>query len=276
MKWLETSPKDYDRGIQLLTLGKIQRIKETIARDYVHAGTRVLEIGCGTGTLTLMMAQRGAIVTGIDASPRMLAEAEKKVKDANLEERVSLKYMDATLIGDRLPAASFDLIVSTLVFSELPPDDQRFVLEACQQLLMPNGRLLIADEVIPAKSITRLLYYLVRFPLVLLTWLVTRTTTHSLREFDSILTQTGFRTEEEAYLGGSLVLYESFPVQAGEIEPGLPPTVIGVMHHSVTLRTLLLDLWLLFFRIIPPYPKVRTGLYAVGHPSHRPSLAARP
>lgn len=266
MKWLETSPKDYDRGIQLLTLGKIQRIKEAIAGNYVQAGTRVLEIGCGTGTLTLMMAQRGATVTGIDASPRMLAEAEKKVKDANLEERVSLKYMDATLIGDRFPAASFDLIVSTLVFSELPPDDQRFVLEACQQLLMPNGRLLIADEVIPAKSTTRLLYYLVRLPLVLLTWLITRTTTHSLREFDSMLAQTGFRTEEEAYLGGSLVLYESFPVQAGEIEPGLPPTVIGVLRHSVTLRTLLLDLWLLFFRIIPPYPKVRTGLYAVGHP----------
>ncbi len=38
------------------------------------------------------------------------------------------------------------------------------------------------------------------------------------------------------------------------------------MHHRVTLRTLLLDLWLLFFRIIPPYPKVKTGLYAVGSP----------
>jgi 2-polyprenyl-3-methyl-5-hydroxy-6-metoxy-1,4-benzoquinol methylase len=267
MKWLETSPKDYDRGIQLLTLGKIQRIKDTIAENYVRAGTRVLEIGCGTGTLTQMMAQRGAIVTGIDASPRMLAEAEKKVKDANLEERVSLKYMDAAMVGDRFSAASFDLIVSTLVFSELPLDDQRFVLEACRKLLTPNGRLLIADEVIPAKSITRLLFYLVRLPLVLLTWLITRTTTNSLREFDSMLTQTGFRTEEAAsYLGGSLVLYESFPAQAGGLEPGLPPTVIGVLRHRVTLRTLLLDLWLLFFRIIPPYPKVRTGLYAVGHP----------
>ncbi len=52
-----------------------------------------------------MMAQLGAIVTGIDASPRMLAEAEKKIQDANLEEYVSLKYMDAALIGDRFPAA---------------------------------------------------------------------------------------------------------------------------------------------------------------------------
>jgi 2-polyprenyl-3-methyl-5-hydroxy-6-metoxy-1,4-benzoquinol methylase len=267
MKWLETSPKDYDRGIQLLTLGKAQQIKEIIARDYVHAGTRVLEIGCGTGTLAQMMAQRGAIVTGIDASPRMLAEAEKKVKAANLEERVSLKYMDAALIGDRFPAASFDLIVSMLVFSELPRDDQRFVLEACRKLLVPNGRLLIADEVIPARPITRLLFYLVRLPLVLLTWLITRTTTNSLREFDSMLAQTGFRTEPAAsYLGGSLILYESFPAQAGRLEPALPPTVVGVLRHRVTFRTLLLDLRLLFFRIIPPYPKVRTGLYAVGHP----------
>ena len=104
MKWLETSPKDYDRGIQLITLGKIQRIKEKIANKYVHEGMRVLEIGCGTGTLTLMMAKRGAAVTGIDASPRMLAEAERKVKEAGLEERVSLKYMDAALVGIRFPA----------------------------------------------------------------------------------------------------------------------------------------------------------------------------
>ena len=128
MKWLETSPKDYDRGIQLLTLGKVQRLKEKIANDYVRTGTRVPEIGCGTGTLTLMMAQRGATVTGIDASPHMLAEAERKVKDADLEERVKFHYMDAALIGDRFAAGSFDLIVSTLVFSELPLDDQRLGL----------------------------------------------------------------------------------------------------------------------------------------------------
>ena len=267
MKWLETSPKDYDRGIQLLTLGRIQYIKEKIANNYVHDSLRVLEIGCGTGTLTLMMAQRGATVTGIDASPRMLAEAEKKAKDAKLEDHITLKYMDAALIGDRFPAASFDLIVSTLVFSELPLDDQRFVLDACQKLLAPNGRLLIADEVIPAKSITRLLFYLVRLPLVFFTWLITRTTTNSLRGFDSMLTQVGFHADVAAsYLGGSLILYDSFPVPAGQPETGLPPTVIGVLRHRVTLRILLLDLWLLFFRIMPPYPKVRTGLYTVGHP----------
>jgi len=267
MKWLETSPKDYDRGIQYLTLGRIQRIREHIVDNYICQGLRVLEIGCGTGTLTMMMAKKGALVTAIDSSPRMLAEAESKVKDAQLEELVSLKYMDAALIGERFSTASFDLIVSTLVFSELPPGDQQFVLETSQKLITPNGRLLIADEVIPAKSSTRLLFYLVRLPLVLLTWLITRTSTRSLRDFDQMLTQIGFHTDVAAsFLGGSLVLYEAFPAESDHLKPELPAAVIGRLRNRITLRTLLLDLWLLFFRIIPPYPKVRTGLYAVGHP----------
>ena len=267
MKWLETSPKDYDRGIQLLTLGKIQQIKEKIANNYIREGMRVLEIGCGTGMLTSMMASRGAIVTGIDAAPAMLAEAEKKVAAEGLADRVTLKYMDASLVGERFSPASFDLIVSTLVFSELPPDEQRLVLEACEKLLAPGGRLLIADEVIPTGVLRRLLFYLVRLPLALLTWLLTRTTTTALRNFDSLLAQTGFQARAAAsYLGGSLVLYDILPAEAAQLESGLPPMVVGTLQHRVTLRTLLLDLWLLFFRIIPPYPKVRPGLYAVGHP----------
>jgi 2-polyprenyl-3-methyl-5-hydroxy-6-metoxy-1,4-benzoquinol methylase len=268
MKWLETNPKAYDRGIQLLTLGQIQHVKERVADQYVRQGMRVLEIGCGTGTLTAMMASRGAEVTGIDASPRMLAEAEKKVAAAGLQECVTVKYLDATLIGDHFPAASFDLIVSTLVFSELTSDEQRYVLNACQGLLAPGGRLLIADEVIPAGALRRLFFYLVRLPLTLLTWLLTRTTTRALRGFEPLLDQAGFQARAAAsYLGGSLVLYDILPAAAAQIETVQSPARVETLQHRVTLRTLLLDLWLLFFRIIPPYPQVRPGLYAVGHPT---------
>ena len=268
MKWLETSPKDYDRGIQLLTLGRIQHIKEGIVNRYVRRGMRVLEIGCGTGTLTALLAARGAQVTGIDASPVMLAEAEKKVAAQGLTDHVTLKYMDAALIGERFPAASFDLVVSTLVFSELSPDEQRFVLQACRKLLAPDGRLLIADEVIPAGASKRLLFFAVRLPLVLLTWLLTRTTTTALRGFEALLGQTGFQARVAAsYLGSSLVLYDILPAGAAHFETSLPPTLVGKLQHRLTLRNFLLDLWLLFFRIIPPYPKVRTGLYAVGDPT---------
>jgi ubiquinone/menaquinone biosynthesis C-methylase UbiE len=295
MKWLETSPKDYDRGIQLLTLGRLRRVREQVIQEYVREDMHVLEIGCGTGALAAMMAEKGAIVTGIDASPVMLGEAEKLVAARGLGERITLKYLDAAMVGERFPAASFDLILASLVFSELPPDDQRYVLAACAGLLAPGGRLLVVDEVVPARRTARFFFNLVRFPLVLLTWLLTRTTTASLRDFEVQLAQAGFLAYPAAsYLGDSLVLYEAYlpeleqpstmaeeeglltapPIsetvfpqaESKETFDVLPADVTGRLEHRVTLRTLLLDLWLLFFRIIPPYPKVRPGLYAVGSP----------
>jgi len=295
MKWLENSPEDYDRGIEILTLGRLKRVKEQIVHQYVRPDSRVLEIGCGTGTLTALMAEQGATVSAIDASLTMLAEAESKIAGRHLADHVTLEHMDVTRIGDHFPPAGFDLIVSTLVFSELPPDVQRYALEACMTLLAPGGRLVIADEVIPRRPLARPFFYLVRGPLMLITWLLTRTSTAALRDFDRLLDQTGFNARSAAsYLGGSLVIYEAglpaeaAETQAVEVEGGiatcclpcaiqsalphdrsvrdLPPGVVGRLQHRVTLRNLLTDLWSLFFRIIPPYPKVRPGLYAVGNP----------
>jgi demethylmenaquinone methyltransferase/2-methoxy-6-polyprenyl-1,4-benzoquinol methylase len=149
MKWLETSPEDYERGIQILTLGRLGELKQKIARQFVSAGDRVLEIGCGTGTLAVLMAENGAVVVGIDASPAMLEEAQTKIAGREMGERITIKFLDASQIADEFQPASFDLIVSTLVFSEIPYDEQRYVLESCRRLLAPGGRLLIADEVIP-------------------------------------------------------------------------------------------------------------------------------
>lgn len=267
MKWLETSPKDYDRGIQILTLGRLRRLKEELARRFIHPGDQVLEIGCGTGELTVLMAERGANVTGVDVSSGMLSEAHKKIAARDLGERVTLKLVDATMLVEMFEPGSFDLIVATLVFSEQSPDEQRYVLESCKKLLAPGGRLVIADEVIPKQPLARIPFYLVRWPLALLTWLVTRTSTSALRDFESLLFEAGFSPRQvHSYLNGSLVTYEA--TQKPEISPALelPPTFAGKLRHQVTLRSVCIDLWALFFRIIPPYPKVRPGLYAVGHP----------
>jgi ubiquinone/menaquinone biosynthesis C-methylase UbiE len=267
MKWLETSPKDYDRGIQILTLGRLRRLKQEVASRYIHPGDQVLEIGCGTGELTVLMAESGANVIGVDISPGMLSEAHKKIAAKALDEQVTLKLMDATMIAEAYEPGSFDLIVATLVFSELSPDEQRYALEACGKLLAPKGRLVIADEVIPRRPLARIPFYLVRWPLVFLTWLITRTSTAALRDFETLLSEAEFSARPVlAYLNGSLVMYEA--VLTPERPPAfeLPPTFAGKLRHRVTLRSLFIDLWALFFRIIPPYPKVRPGLYAVGNP----------
>jgi ubiquinone/menaquinone biosynthesis C-methylase UbiE len=264
MKWLETTPGSYDRGIRLLTLNKLRFIKEQIASDIVHHDDRVLEIGCGTGTLAVLMARRGAQVTAVDASPWMLAEARRKVAAEALDDRVTLLEMDASMLTDHLAPASFDVIVGTLVFSELTDVERRFVLDESRALLAPGGRLIIADEVIPEGLLRRLLYYLVRLPLALITWLLTRAKTHPLRRLPQELAAAGFWTEtSDLYLVGSLELLVAR--SAAEVEA---VQVLGFprLRHRVTWRTLLADLWCLFFRIIPPYPKVRPGLYRIGDP----------
>jgi ubiquinone/menaquinone biosynthesis C-methylase UbiE len=308
MKWLETTPDDYDRGIQLITLGRLTPLKERIAADYIKPGDRVLEIGCGTGTLALMMAQRGTTVVGVDASPPMLAEARRKADEASLAEAIEFHHMDVTELTDRFPPASFDVFVGTLVFSELPPETQRFALAEAHQLLRPGGRLLIVDEVVPDSLGARLLFYAIRLPLLIITWLLTRTTTRALRRFSTILAEGDFVPGVvESKLGGSLQFIEARPAGEGEesadeeqvgietcclpcaVESAVgvvigetesrslapPPSLEAIpqLRHQVTLKTVLLDLLSLVNRFIPPYPKVATGLYRVGSPvRNRPVL----
>lgn len=266
MKWLERRPQDYDRGIQLLTLGKLGSLQAQIVHHLIFEETRVLEIGCGTGELTLIMAQAGAEVTAIDISPPMLAEAERKVDQAGLADRVEFKVLDAALVGDHFDGGSFELIVSSLTFSEMTTQVRAYVLKTCLTLLAQGGRLAILDEVLPEKLAARLFYSAVRIPLRFLTWLLTRTTTHPLRDFTTTLSHTGYTTEVIASeLGGSLQLMIASPGK----EPGgmaFPRTVLGRLQHHTSLRTLLIDIWATFFRILPPYPKIEPGLYAVGRP----------
>jgi len=277
MKWLETKPADYERGIQLLTLGQIQSLRKRVAQQVQLEGgkpVRVLEIGCGTGALTILMARRGARVTAIDVSPSMLAEAKHRVKEAGLGENIELIQMDVTGLEKRFDPRSFDVIVSSLVFSELHPEVQRYTLREVVRLLRPGGQLFIVDEALPEWFMERILYWLVRLPLVLLTWLLTRTTTKPLKNISDTLTEAGFIPRvEESRLGGSLQLISARPTEELEIAQHLWRKY-PQLRHRVTLKTVLLDLWSYVCRIMPPYAKVATGLYRIGHPDRKSPVLA--
>jgi len=265
MKWLETTPQDYDRGIGLLTLGQLRSVHKRIAHEFAQPGDQVLEIGCGTGTLALLIAQRGAHVIGVDVNDLMLDEARRKVAAVGLADRVEFRHLSAARLIEVFEPGSFDLIVSTLTFSEFPPELRRHVLIQARKLLKPGGRLLIADEVVPASPLARLPFYAVRLPLTMITWLLTRTTTHALHDLAYLLEETGFRGSMIAsYLGGSLQLWEAIP----DLEFPVPDLHASIprLRHEVTFKTRLMDFYSLFNRLIPPYPKFRTGLYRVGKP----------
>ena len=194
MKVLESRARRYDRGIALLSLGQSEKARRRLVADNVRQGARVLEIGCGTGTAAILAARGGADVVGFDVSADMLAEAREKVKAARLDDRIRLVEMGVSGM-DRLADRSFDLVMATLVFSELSPEEQAYALRHARRTLRDGGRLAIADEARPEGLVKRVLHRVVRFPLTVATFVLTQTTTSAVEGLCDLVRAAGFRVE---------------------------------------------------------------------------------
>ena len=202
MKILESRPERYDVGMSLLTLGTLTKIKRQIA-EHTHSGNHVLDLGCGTGTLAQMCIERGAVVTGVDANSGMLAVAKKNSPSANFL-NISLGNLDEHL-GDE----SFDLILSTLAFSELTRAERIHALKQIKRILRNGGTVLIGDEIIPEKILAKWLYYAFRIPMRLLTWVVTQTTTNAISNFDDDVREAGMKiVNSQSFMFGTFILVE--------------------------------------------------------------------
>lgn len=264
MRWLERRPATYDRGIRLLTLGRLERLYRIIAAS-VQADHQVLEIGCGTGALTSHLAEVTDRVVAIDVSEDMLTVARQKLDEKELLGHVQLTRMDAMALEAAYSPGTFDMIVSSLALSELSSTEQEYVLRICRQLLAADGTLLILDEVAPAHAYARLLFGLIRGPLRLATWLLTRTTTNPLKNLAVKLRRSGFADKLlAAALGGTLCVYQGKPEVAAGFES--VHEQIPRIGHDPNIASRLKDAWALFFRVLPPYPKFEPGLYAIGKP----------
>ncbi|OXM62556.1 MULTISPECIES: class I SAM-dependent methyltransferase [Amycolatopsis] len=102
------------------------------------AGRRILDAGCGAGPLTAELRDRGAVVTGVDASAAMLALARRRLGD-----EVPLHEAD---LRDPLPFAdeSFDDVVASLVLHYL--EDWGPTLAELRRVLRPGGRLIASVD----------------------------------------------------------------------------------------------------------------------------------
>jgi ubiquinone/menaquinone biosynthesis C-methylase UbiE len=278
MQWLERSPQDYDRGIRLLTLGRLDALHEVIRRDYVRPGMHVLEVGCGTGSLAIGMAKAGASVTAIDSSTQMLGVARRRAEEQQLRGSLELRNLDATSLDRHFDAGQFDLAVMSLVLSELSYDAQRRAISICLDLLAPGGFLLVLDETRPKGISGRIAYSIVRAPLVVITWLLTRTTTRPLSDLDELARQAGGRSHKlREALRGSLSLWAIGRAEVSDVtaEEGSAPTAYQQprrLRHTTSIRSIATDLWALVFRVVPPYPSIEPGLYVVGEPDGRSAV----
>jgi ubiquinone/menaquinone biosynthesis C-methylase UbiE len=104
-----------------------------------HPPGRAIDIGCGTGTNVVTLAQAGWQVTGVDFAPRAISLAKRKLKQANVQAR--LHVSDAT----RLAAISgpYELAFDLGCFHSIPSKGKAGYLEQLHRVLAPGGHWLM-------------------------------------------------------------------------------------------------------------------------------------
>ena len=119
----------------------------------VAAGEKVLDLGCGTGALSLQLKQRqpGAHVIGLDPDPKALALARRKSQAAGVE----IEWLEGYAGRAPFPAHSFDRVVSSLMIHHLRSEEKREAFRDVKRLLRPGGSFHLLDFGPPKSRLER-------------------------------------------------------------------------------------------------------------------------
>jgi ubiquinone/menaquinone biosynthesis C-methylase UbiE len=147
----------YDTSVNLLTLGHAAALRaQTIRLAQIKTGDSVLDVGCGTGDVTLLareMSGAAGRVVGIDASPEMIAVASGKAA----QKHASVDFQVGLIEAIPFPGHSFDVVISSLMMHHLPDGLKTQGLAEIHRVLRPNGHLLIMDLKAPTSFAGRVL-----------------------------------------------------------------------------------------------------------------------
>lgn len=114
-----------------------------IQQSDIQPGSQVLDLGCGTGTLTLMIkkSQPKANVCGLDGDTKVIAIAQEKANMAGVE----VRWDQAMSYSLPYPDQSFDRVLSSLMFHHLTYDQKIRTFQEILRVLKPGGELHVAD-----------------------------------------------------------------------------------------------------------------------------------
>jgi len=196
----------YDRWIGILTLWQNRAMREYIIKELLPRGSRVLDVGCGTGELLIEAGRRGVRGVGIDTSEAMLTIAQKKSKKRNLGRRVEFKLGDALNLS--FAKGSFDIVVSTLMISELQEEGLQKFMQAASIYVKSGGTVIIGGEGRPHGIPFARIINLVRR---ISYWIVGRLTGlryHPYHRVAAVMKTAGLILKYKVqFMGGLLVLY---------------------------------------------------------------------
>ena len=139
--WFNEWSNEYDK-----TLGKLQRHHDmldlAVKMSEVKNGENVLDIGCGTGLLSLKFLKAAKCsIFGIDLSEEMLAHWKKKIATFQLSEKVQVATGDASNL--QFDDSSFDIVASTVTLHHVK--NKQKTIDDIHRILKPGGRLVIGD-----------------------------------------------------------------------------------------------------------------------------------
>ncbi|WP_119726827.1 class I SAM-dependent methyltransferase [Thermomonospora amylolytica] len=145
---------DHPRAYELMAeIGFLGRRREIFTRLAALAGARpghrVLDVGCGTGYLTRILAPvvgPAGQVTGVDPSTPMIECARRRAPD-------NCSYLVGEGQALELPDAAFDVVVSSLAVHHMPAAGRGAAVREMFRVLRPGGRLLIAEFRPPANPL---------------------------------------------------------------------------------------------------------------------------
>ena len=122
-----------------------------IQQANIQPKMKVLDLGCGTGTLTLMLKQThpAADVTGMDGDPQVLEIAREKSLGT------SIQWDEGLASSLPYPDSVFDRVVTSLVIHHLVTDDKRRAFKEIYRVLKPHGELHVLDFGTPHSALTR-------------------------------------------------------------------------------------------------------------------------
>jgi ubiquinone/menaquinone biosynthesis C-methylase UbiE len=138
-RWLSL----YDPLTRLL--GAHAALRELLAQAALTNGARVLDIGCGTGTLATMvkLAHPEVEVIGLDPDPKALERAKRKAENAGVAVEFVCGFADSIPYAD----ASFDRVLSSFMLHHLTLDEKQAALADVARVLKPGCALHVLDFV---------------------------------------------------------------------------------------------------------------------------------
>jgi ubiquinone/menaquinone biosynthesis C-methylase UbiE len=152
---MEKMVASYDSYMRKITFGRERVLREmTVSLAQVKPGDCVLEVGCGTGTLTLAAKRQAGPsgkVFGIDIIPGMIELSQQKAAQANEE----VTFQSGSMDDIPFPANQFDVVMCSFMIFHMSEMTRRKGIAETYRVLKPQGRLLVLDLALPTRPLPR-------------------------------------------------------------------------------------------------------------------------